>query len=290
MDARGAAGRAHERILIYDGDCPFCTRLSALGVRLGLYPASSRVAYQELAGELAARLADAGIAERVLVLDRRTGELRGGLSGLLWLADGTPLARLARPLGRAPFVGLLDGLYRFVSANRRFLAAPRKPVPQCACEPREEPALRRIFLGLALLAGAVPLVVLGTAAVGPAPRALVPPIALFGPLLALALLAGRLPLELRPRARTHFAACAAVQGLAFLPLALAMLVADLPTGGLRIALGLTCLAAGFLGHAMQRRRARYLGLGLGWLRAWQLSSLSGLALLFVAAGRLASAD
>src|SRR5262245_44715111 len=148
-DLAAERARAADKVLVYDGDCPFCTGIARLAVRAGVLPASGPLAFQDADPALAERLRAAGIANEVLVLSRATGELRAGAPGLLWLFDDTRLAPLARPFAHQPLRGALDELYGFVASNRRLFAAPRPRGMACACEPDDRPARQWTFAALA---------------------------------------------------------------------------------------------------------------------------------------------
>jgi predicted DCC family thiol-disulfide oxidoreductase YuxK len=280
---------AAPKLLLYDGECPFCSGVGRLTERAGLLPAGGALAFQDAEPALAERLRAAGIANEVLVLERATGELRSGARGLAWLLAGTRLAPLARLVARPPLREALDALYGFVASNRRFLAAPRPRGPTCACEPDDRPARRRLFTGLAVLLAALPLLLLGWCApradyLGHLERlgAWAPLFAAGAPWCVPALCALALPRAARGRYLAHLAATAAAGGLALLPIPLLVLAA--PHAGraaLPALLPLGAALAGGLMFAMQRRRLAYQGLGARWLWTWTACAALGLAALLL---------
>ena len=67
-----------EKVLVYDGECPFCAGVARAAVRTGLVAPAGTLAFQDAEPALAERLRAAGIADELLVLERGTGELRSG--------------------------------------------------------------------------------------------------------------------------------------------------------------------------------------------------------------------
>lgn len=291
MSAELAAGHAPAagRVLVYDGECPFCTGIARLAVRTGVLPESGRLAFQDADRALAERLLAAGIKNEVLVLTPATGELRSGAQGLLWLLADTRLAPLARLCARRPLLDAFEALYGFVASNRRLFAAPRPRGPTCACEPDDRPARQWLFAALAALCAAGPLFLLGLSA----PRAVGPgsvaPLAAAGiPWCVPALLARRLPRDARRRYLAHLAATAAAGGLVLLLPALATLVLPAEVHAALSYLLFFCAAvAGGLMFAMQRRRLAYQGLGRRWLFVWTACAGLGLAALLAWFARVA---
>jgi hypothetical protein len=123
------------RIILYDGDCPFCRSVSAwLARRPGVSRQDARATHAEQA------------RNEVLVLDEETGVVRGGFAGLLSVFEGRFRARLLRlPPLRLP----LSLLYRLVARNRRLLFPPAPRPIRCACDP--DPSLADRIGLLALL-------------------------------------------------------------------------------------------------------------------------------------------
>jgi predicted DCC family thiol-disulfide oxidoreductase YuxK len=113
------------KTLVYDGDCPLCTKSSALAVRWGLVSVERRRPASSFTGEAAERLREAGIDRQLVVLDEATGETRGGVPGLLWLLGETPLRPVVAVLGLPPLRFVLVLVYRFVARNRRTLLRTR---------------------------------------------------------------------------------------------------------------------------------------------------------------------
>ena len=272
-------------MLVYDGDCPFCSGLSHLGVRLGLFTEQRRLAFQDAPPELARRFREADIGNQMLVLDPSTGELKGGAAGLLWLLSDAWIGPLARLLARGPLLRPIEAVYGFISSNRRLFAAPRPRGVACACEPDDSPGRQWLFTALCGLFAVLVLLLLGRAErLDPGRNG---PLGAFGPLVQAgwpwclpALLAGTLHGGLGRRYLAHLAATAAAGALILLPLAAAALL--WPTalrGAFAPLLQLSCAAAAALMFAMQRRRVAYLGLARGWLARWAVCAAFGLATL-----------
>ncbi len=281
-DLAAPHGPAADKLLVYDGECPFCTGMARLAVRAGLLRESEALAFQDAESALSERLRAAGIANEVLALSRTTGELRTGAPGLLWLLEGSRLGPLARLLARPPLRGAIDALYGFVASNRRLFAAPRPRGIDCACEPDDRPARQWTFAALAALVAAGALLLLGMSA----PRAtrlgvLGPPILAGAPWCVPALCALGLARDARRRYLAHLAATAAAGGLVLLPLALAALALPAVGAALPVILPVLAVLAGGLMFAMQRRRLAYLGLGARWLWTWTACAALGLAALLL---------
>jgi hypothetical protein len=273
------------KVLVYDGDCPFCSGFSRLGVRLGLYPEERRLAFQDAPAELARRLLEADIANELLVLEASTGELKGGAAGLLWLLSDTWIGPLARLLARGPLLRPIEAVYGFISSNRRLFAAPRPRGVACACEPVDRPARQWTFTALCSSVALATLLLLGRAQ--PLEPGQGDVLGVFRPLVQAgwpwclpALLAGTLSQGLHRRYLAHLAATAAAGALVLLPVAVAALLYPAALRGpFALLLQLSCAAAGALMFAMQRKRLAYLGLGRGWLAGWAVCAAFGLATL-----------
>jgi len=277
-----AAEHAHaaDKVLVYDGECPFCTGIARLAVRAGLLPASGPLAFQDAEPALAERLRAAGIANEVLVLSRATGELRAGAPGLLWLLEGSRLGPLAHLFALPPLRGAIDALYGFVASNRRLFAVPRPRGIACACEPDDRPARQWTFAALATLVAAGALLLLGMSAPRTARLGVLGPLILAGaPWCIPALGSLGLARDARRRYLAHLAATAAAGGLVLLPLALAALALPSARTSLPWLVPLFAALAGGLMFAMQRRRLAYQGLGRRWLFLWTACAALGLAAL-----------
>ena len=146
-------GRAAEaRTLVYDGDCPICLGIVGGLVRARLLPAERAVPYQELEGEEAERLWEAGIRNEIAALERPGGGVRTGIGALLWILRDSWLGPLARLVDRRPLRRGLELAYRTIAYNRRILA-PARPTqgPSCECDPDFHAGYRAV--GIALSAG-----------------------------------------------------------------------------------------------------------------------------------------
>jgi len=121
------------RILVYDGDCPFCRKASRLIVRLGLVSEEGRRTLADLTPVLARLAEEAGIAKALVVIDTETLETRSAARGLLWLVADTRLRFLSVLLARPPFLPLLEAAYRFVAKHRYSLIRPSRSAIRCDC-------------------------------------------------------------------------------------------------------------------------------------------------------------
>ncbi len=263
-----------------------CGRVTAALVTLRLVGAADRRAFQDFPETEAARLLEAGIQERILVLDPGTGELRGGAAGLVWKLGETRLAPLARVLGRPPLLAVLDAAYRFIASNRRFVSAPAPGQPVCACDPPDRPRDQLAFLLFAAALASGCLIAVGAAApaglgLADSRAGVLEPLLRAGGPWAIPALCARVlaPGDAR-RYLVHLAATAAVGGLAFLPLALAGLTASRSVDPVFPELLLvSCVAAGAVMTAMQRRRLSFQRRGRPWLLGWAACAALGLSLL-----------
>lgn len=115
------------RVLIYDGDCPFCLAVANFLVKRRILPPDRVQPHTSLPLELALKTRN-----ELLVIDRENSETRQGVEGLIWaLEDRFPLLKLLK----APLpLCLLTHLYRTISYNRRILF-PRSDRFICACDP-----------------------------------------------------------------------------------------------------------------------------------------------------------
>jgi predicted DCC family thiol-disulfide oxidoreductase YuxK len=123
------------KVILYDGDCPFCRTLSAF---LSRRPGVSRRDARETHAEEA--------RNEVLVIDEETGEVQRGFAGLLAVFEGRWWAAVLR---LPPLRGPLSLLYRLVARNRRLLLPPAPRPIRCACDP--DPSLADRIGLLALL-------------------------------------------------------------------------------------------------------------------------------------------
>ena len=135
------------KTLIYDGDCPMCGWIARRFGELGLADDGHRRPYQSFDGELAERIAAAGIHNEMLVHDAASDELRAGIEGFLWLLGDSRWRWLGGLLGLAPVRGLMRLVYRTIAYNRRILAPPPRGIV-CACDPDPHAGFRAFFLAV----------------------------------------------------------------------------------------------------------------------------------------------
>ncbi len=122
--------------LVYDGHCPFCVGASRWLAATGLLQSEETAPFQAFEGAEADGLLEAGIRDRLVLLDLETGRIDGGVRALIHLLAETGHRRWAGLLSLAPVRALLDGLYGTISANRRTLARPPRGQVACACDPQ----------------------------------------------------------------------------------------------------------------------------------------------------------
>ena len=125
-------------VLVYDGDCGFCTRSAALARRV--LPADCAVVPWQGA-DLAAVGTTAERARREALWVPRTGEVVGGARAVAAALReaGSGWALLGRLLQLPPIGLLADAVYRVVAANRMRLPGG---TAACALPPRPDPGER----------------------------------------------------------------------------------------------------------------------------------------------------
>lgn len=268
------------KILAYDGDCSMCEAMSALPVRLRLIPASGRRPFQTFTGDMAGRLAAAGIRNEMAVVEPATGEMRMGIPGILWLLRDTSAGSVARALDKAWIRPALTAVYRLISYNRRVLAPPRSGIV-CACDPDPRPAYQIALIGLLLLftCGMTALfggaVAAGTGIASPLQGALWMLLAAGSGWVLLCLAAFSLPRDLRLRFLGHLGMVMAAGLIVLVPSMLLSLAIQGPW--LAAAFGSSATASFLLMARSWRRRLRFLGLSPAWLVGWAAALWTGAA-------------
>lgn len=265
------AARAGE-MLVYDGDCPLCVGAVNVLARTGLVARDTLRPYQDLEGEVAEVLWDAGIRNEMAAYDPASGRVWSGVRALLHAMRVSRLGPVVRVLELPPITALLSLGYRLVSYNRRILA-PREPgTVRCACDP-DFHAGYRIGLIAILLATAVALtLLLGVtlplrADPASAVQSATDMLAAAGSgWVAAMLLALRLPFERYVTWLGHLAVTMNVGLLVQVPGMLLSLVLDGPA--LVAVQVLSMLASFTVMLRMQVRRARIQALGAGWVALW----------------------
>lgn len=283
------AARAGE-MLVYDGDCPLCIAAVNALVRAGLVARDAVRPYQELEGEAAQVLWDAGIRNEMAAYDPASGRVWSGVRALLYAMRASRLGPVVRVLELPPITALLSLGYRLVSYNRRILA-PREPgTVRCACDP-DFHAGYRIGLVAILLATAVCLtLLLGVtlplrADPASAVQSATDMLAAAGSGWVVAmLLALRLPFERYVTWLGHLAVTMNVGLLVQVPGMLLSLVLDGPA--LVAVQVLSMLASFTVMLRMQVRRARIQALGGRWPGLWVLCLVLAPPLLLFALGIL----
>lgn len=133
------------KVLVYDGDCRFCTSLARRFGSADLPSGGERLPYSDFEPEVMAWLDEHGIRNEMLVFDSETLEVRVGIDGFLWALEGSSYEGLGRLLGIPPLCWLLRHGYRAIAYNRRLIAPPPRGMT-CACDPDPHLGYRLLFL------------------------------------------------------------------------------------------------------------------------------------------------
>lgn len=131
----GEDGVVAERpVLIYDGDCGFCTRSVRLAVRL---PVRMRVQPWQEADLPALNVTEARAAHEVLWIDR-SGRVFGGAAAVAELlrSSSAPWPLLGGLMSAPLLRTLADRLYRWVADHRHRLPGA---TPACQLPPDQRP-------------------------------------------------------------------------------------------------------------------------------------------------------
>lgn len=140
--------------LIYDGACPLCTGIVRGLRQLGLKESARFISWQEATKETPT-LAQSELAEKirgeVLLLLPDSKVLSGVPAFARLLEQKKPTRRLGHFLKMPGIAGAAEWLYQTVAFNRRVLTPPSNPAIACACDPPENPSMRRRLYVLLLL-------------------------------------------------------------------------------------------------------------------------------------------
>lgn len=266
--------RGAGEVLVYDGDCPLCIAAVNALARAGLVARDAVRAYQDLDGDVAARLWEAGIRNEMAAYDPASGEVWSGVRALLRATRGSRLRPLVRVLELPPVTALLSLGYRLVSYNRRILA-PREPGPvRCACDPDFHLGYRLGLVALLLATAVLLTLLLGvTLPLRPEPvpamRSALDMLVLAGSgWVVLMLLALRLPFERYVTWLGHLAVTMNAGLLVQVPgMLLSLVLAGPALGAVQV---LSVVASFALMLRMQFRRARIQELPVLWPVLWVL--------------------
>lgn len=263
--------RLPDHVILYDADCPLCRLYTGAFVRHGWLEPEGRRPFQTVPDAALNSVDTHRAQDEIALLDLRTGTVHYGIDSLArilsyrWPGVGT--------LVRLPLVAwLLQRLYRFISSNRKVIAAVR-PHPEALrrCSPQFSLRYRLFYLAIAWL-----LVALVLTAYAP----LLAPFVPVGPSEREWLIGGgqllfQLPVILWLRRTAvwnylgHLMTVSLMGALVLLPLLVLNALVPVPAA---VALGWFLLTAGgmLLEHL---RRTRLLGLGLLPSLSWVLYRL-----------------
>jgi predicted DCC family thiol-disulfide oxidoreductase YuxK len=148
-------------VLVFDGDCPMCLGAIAWLTRSGLVAREQTIGHHDLPPQELEIVRAAGIRNRLVVLDRSSGETRIGSDGLLWIVGDNPRYRwLARLLSLPVARQLLRFGYETVSYNRRIISPPQHRIA-CDCEPEVTTGRRLMLIVPAILVATVAFALYG---------------------------------------------------------------------------------------------------------------------------------
>ncbi len=139
------------KVLVYDGDCSICIAASRVLIRPWLSGDSEREPFDAFEGETAARLVEAEIHNELAVLDRGSGEIRGGLDGILWILREGRLRWVAAILALPGIYHLFSFLYHLIAYNRRILSPVKPRAVACACDPDPNALYQWSFIAICLM-------------------------------------------------------------------------------------------------------------------------------------------
>lgn len=160
------------KLIVYDGDCPLCSRLLHHAVRWNIVAEGDCSAFYNLPPAYAARVDAERFRSEMALVDTTGGATLYGIEGLREVA--ALRYPLLRPLLSLRFVQvLLHALYGIIAPNRYVLSTPPARPFACACAPVVSAGTRLRYIILAHL-----LSVAATATFAIAVRPLVPEVPL----------------------------------------------------------------------------------------------------------------
>ncbi len=110
----------NERLVVYDGECPVCTRVATKLDEREWETPHCIVAFQDLEGELAQKMVDEGIDRQMLVYDPEEETTVGGINAIRELQLSSNRKATGWLLGLPVVSQVASWGYRLFSANRRF--------------------------------------------------------------------------------------------------------------------------------------------------------------------------
>jgi predicted DCC family thiol-disulfide oxidoreductase YuxK len=106
--------------ILFDAECPICSRYTKAFVSTGLLDANGRTAYQDFDGQTCPMLDRQRAINEIALVNRETGEVIYGVESLFKILS-TSLPILRTVFDFKPFLWLMTKAYAFVSYNRRVI-------------------------------------------------------------------------------------------------------------------------------------------------------------------------
>jgi len=111
--------------ILYDGACPMCNLYTKAFVDSGMLEKDSRLPYQEMPADMAAKVDCQRARDEIALVDTTTGEVHYGVQSLMLVIGNS--FRFFRPVFRSPFViAIASCMYKFISFNRRVIVPSRE--------------------------------------------------------------------------------------------------------------------------------------------------------------------
>ena len=132
-----------DHVILYDAVCPMCTIYTKGFIKAGMLDADGRAPYQAMHGDLKKLVNGKRAVNEIALVNRRTGAVHYGVQSLFRIIENS--LPFFKPLFRWPLFALLaDGLYKFISFNRRVIVPASDAKPKY--EPQFKPAYRLAYL------------------------------------------------------------------------------------------------------------------------------------------------
>jgi len=135
-------------VILYDADCPLCRVYTGAFVRGGFLEKDGRVPFQTAPGDAMAHLDTRRAQDEIALLNAETGEVRYGIDSLLCIL-GHRFSIVGKVGALQPIRWALTKLYRFISYNRKVIAAVAPTPGTRACQPSFSLRYRVAYLLLA---------------------------------------------------------------------------------------------------------------------------------------------
>src|SRR5687768_10026750 len=139
----------HNRILIYDDNCPLCTWYTGLFVKYGFLPEGGRRPFSTLDPALLNSIDFTKGKNEIPLLDTPSGKVIYGIDALLEiLGQKFPFIKKAGSL--RPVNWMLRKVYKLISYNRKVIVANRCGPGTIDCSPEFNDRYRILFMGIFL--------------------------------------------------------------------------------------------------------------------------------------------